>query len=490
MFAVLSAHAQPRKDRRVPSSIAAAHATKALRAAGLDAAHSAVWIGSLDGKPTLSHRATVALNPASVMKVVTTSAALRLLGPSHVWHTRVDVAGVVNPATRTLTGQLIIRGGGDPKLVVERLEPLLQSVRDQGIDSVVGDIVLDRRAFTVPERDPGDFDGEPLRPYNARPDPLLINFKAIVLNFKPDPTANVAEVSFEPPLAGVSVPTSVPLSKTGCGDWRGALQADFSDPNVVKLAGSYPTSCGERPWPVAYADAPSHSARAIAAMWAKVGGSLSGSVVNAPNAAPVLTQPSKEWVKFASLPLSDVMRDINKYSNNVMAQHVFLTLATAAASPKRVATEPITLGDARRAATLWWEGTLPGTPAPTFDNGSGLSRSERIAPASLAKLLANIHASPEGPLLFDSLPNAGVDGTLSSLRGSSMQGRASLKTGSLKDATALAGSFVSASGDTRLFVALYNGTEPAKARTAMYCLLQQAAFGGDRPAEGRNLCRK
>ena len=460
-------------------------APQMLQNAGLDPARSAVWVGGVDGIASLSHRATEALNPASVMKLFTTAAALQTLGPQHVWTTQLDTVGSAHAPSRSLRGNLIIRGGGDPKLVVERLEAMLRQVREAGIDTIDGNIVLDRRLFAVPERDPGEFDGEPLRPYNARPDPLLINFKALVVYLKPEPSKGVAELRYEPPLDGVALPASVALNtapNAACGDWRAKLDADFSNPNAVVFNGRYARNCGERVWPVAYSDAPSHSARAIAAMWALVGGKLTGQVISAPNNSPLLGPAAKPLLAYPSLPLSDVLRDVNKYSNNVMAQHVFLSLA-----PKN-AQAPISLDDARNAALRFWAQALPGVSPPVLDNGSGLSREERISAVGVAKLLQFMQGSPHGALFADSLPAAGVDGTLGSLRGSSVQGLAQLKTGSLRDATALAGYFVDTQGKPSVFVALYNGPDAAKARLGMYCLLQRSVLGAATPEQGRNLC--
>ena len=134
--------------------------------------------------PRLSHRASVPVNPASVMKLVTTYAALDLLGPAYTWRTPVFVEGAVRDGT--LFGNLYIKGQGDPKLVLERLWLLLRRVQGLGIKTIAGDIILDRTAFDLPPIDPASFDGEPLRPYNAAPDALLINYRSVVVTFVPD----------------------------------------------------------------------------------------------------------------------------------------------------------------------------------------------------------------------------------------------------------------------------------------------------------------
>ena len=254
----------------------------------------------LNGKsaPLLSWRADAAMNPASVMKLVTTYAGLELLGPSFTWATPVYVDGTV--AGGVLQGNLVIQGRGDPKLVQERLWLLLRRVQGLGIQSITGDILLDRSAFAASTQNAADFDGEPQRPYNVVPDALLLNFKTVAMTFTPNPGSGSASVSFEPPLAGVQMQTRVPLlagqnagqgspSLAACGDYRAQLKADFTDPYRMAFNGSYPVACGEKVWAVAYADPASYAERAVAGMWQEMGGKLGGRVREgsaAPGQAP------------------------------------------------------------------------------------------------------------------------------------------------------------------------------------------------------------
>ena len=132
--------------------------------------------------PRLDWQSTAPRNPASVMKLVTTYAALDQLGPAFVWRTPLYLDGVIdNGAFR---GTVYIRGAGDPKLVSERLWLLLGRLAGLGVRVIVGDIVLDRTAFALAPHDPGAFDGEPFRPYNVGPDALLINYNSQVLGFQ------------------------------------------------------------------------------------------------------------------------------------------------------------------------------------------------------------------------------------------------------------------------------------------------------------------
>ena len=431
--------------------------------------------------PRLSHRATVAVNPASVMKLVTTYAALDLLGPAYAWRTPVFVDGAVREGT--LFGNLVIQGRGDPKLVAERLWLLLRRVQGLGIHTIAGDIVLDRSAFELMPADPASFDGEPLRPYNAAPDALLLNFKSVVMTFVPDLSANTASVQFEPPLDGVQMQASVALlngKNTGnseCGDYRGALKADFSDPARIRFAGAYPASCAEKVWPVAYADPASYAVRAVAGLWREMGGKLGGMVREGRGLA-VAVKPLLEPVfEFSSPTLVEVVRDINKYSNNVMAQQVFLTLSLPARAQNvglgSAPALPATREASREVLRRWWQARIGPDDAPTLDNGSGLSRQERISAQALARLLQTAYRSPLMPELMSSLPIVGIDGTLKRSRSVS-SGSAHLKTGSLRDVSAVAGYVHAASGKRYVLVAIANHANASAARPAFEALLDWA----------------
>jgi serine-type D-Ala-D-Ala carboxypeptidase/endopeptidase (penicillin-binding protein 4) len=419
----------------------------------------ALVVVAADGKtaPRLSHRANASMNPASVMKLVTTFAALDTLGPAFVWNTSVHFDGVVQAGT--LQGNLYLKGQGDPKLVMERLWLLLRRVQGLGIKTIAGDIVLDRSAFEVFTQNPGDFDGEPLRPYNAAPDALLLNFKSVVMSFVPDRVAQVARVNFEPPLAGVQMQASVPLVNGECSDYRAALKADMSDPSRIRFGGAYSASCGEKVWPLAYADPASYSARAVEGLWREMGGQLSGRVREGqvPAALPAALTVS-------SPSLAETIRDINKFSNNVMAQQLFLTLSL---QKKGMGT----LVDSRALVQDWWRERVGHVEPPVLDNGSGLSRSERISAQALANLLQTAWASPLMPELMASLPIVGVDGTLKRIKGKAA-GSAHLKSGSLRDVVAVAGYVHALSGQRYVLVAIANHPNANAARPALDALVE------------------
>lgn len=434
----------------------------ALQQAQLPAETLAVVVADAapGGRVWWQHRAREPVNPASTLKLVTTYAALDLLGPAHVWRTTAFTDAPVRDGV--LQGHLYLRGEGDPKLVTEKLWWLLRRVQGLGIERIAGDIVLDRSAFDVPAIDPAAFDGEPLRPYNATPDAWLVNFKSQQFHFVPDVAAGVARVSMEPPLAGLVLPAAVPLSHGPCNDWRASLRADFSQALAPRFAGSYPSACGERTWPLAHPEPERFAERAVAGVWAAVGGRLDGRVRDG-----VVPPQAMPRVALESPPLAEVVRDVNKFSNNVMAQHVLLALGQAPGGAT-------SFEASRQVLAQWWLARIgPDVPLPVVDNGAGLSRDARVTAEALARLLQVAYASPMMPELMASLPASGLDGTL---RRSPMgAGLAHLKTGSLRDVQALAGYVHGPGGQRRVLVAIVNHPNARAARPALDALVQWAA---------------
>ena len=456
-YGVLTTEKVQTTEHRLPPSV-----LKTLQQAQVPSSALSVVIAPLSPRlsPRLSHQAQTTTHPASVMKLFTTFAGLSLLGPDHVWHNRVYADGPVRDGV--LQGNLILRGSGDPKLVVERLQDLLGQVVALGVREVRGDIVLDRSVFDVRQRNE-PFDDEPLRPYNVGPDGLLLNFKAVIYKFSPDAASGQVQVRFEPPLKGLQILTQLPLSNGPCNDWRSQLKADFSQPLQVRFAGSYPARCGEREWPVAYPEPEQYAPRVVHAMWLGAGGQLTGQVrhgLRPASARLLLDAPS--------LPLSEVIKDINKFSNNVMAQQLYLSLSSEMGAPGRFEASGLRL-------SRWWRNAFAGQDEPVLDNGSGLSRTERSTANALTALLQAAHASPHAKAFAESLSVAGVDGTAARLKERNPQspviGNAWLKTGSLRDVASVAGYVQGQSGQRYTVVAILHHPNANQARAALDQLL-------------------
>jgi serine-type D-Ala-D-Ala carboxypeptidase/endopeptidase (penicillin-binding protein 4) len=412
-----------------------------------------------DGAVLLSVHPERAMNPASTMKLVTTYAALELLGPAFTWKTTLT-----SPAPQvgsSLEGDLYLRGAGDPKFVVENLWLMLRQLRGRGIQSIKGDLVLDRNLFEPTPYDPAAFDSEPSRPYNVGPDALLVNFKAITLRFMPDETRREVLVATEPSLVDFTI-GPIAYADGPCGDWRARAMPDYSRSDRIAFNGSYAGACGEQTWNVAVLDHRQYVGALFRSLWADLGGSIGGVVRDGvvPNDARVL-------VDHDSPSLAEVVRDINKYSNNVMARELFLSLAAETSKM------PANVDRAQRVVRSFYASRNIALPDLVLDNGSGLSRRERISATSMAAVLQSAWSSPVMPEFVASLPLVGFDGTMRRrLTTQTVAGQAHIKTGTLAEVRAVAGYVLAASGKTYLVVLFANHLNAGNAQGAQDALLQ------------------
>ncbi|WP_328804744.1 D-alanyl-D-alanine carboxypeptidase/D-alanyl-D-alanine endopeptidase [Noviherbaspirillum galbum] len=439
----------------------------AIQRSGLPPESVGLYVQELaTGKVVAAFHEDAPFNPASTMKLVTSNAALELLGPTFTWKTQAFADGAQQGDV--LRGDLVIRGSGDPKLVLESLWLFLRKLRARGIRDIQGNLLLDRSAFEEVPEDASAFDGDPLKPYNVGPDALLLNYKALALRLVPDEARHRVDVSIDPPLQhyGLQPPR---LVKGECGDWKARLQP-MLDGDGARFGGGYPLSCGEKawyihPWQMSHAR---YFELVFRRMWADMGGQLRGEV--RPGAPSPQARLVTEW---ESAPLSEIIRDINKYSNNVMARQLLLTLAYKAyAMPANTA---------RGAAAVRAWLTAKGIQAPelVIENGSGLSRVERIAPATLGRILAASFQAPTMPEFMSSMPLVGYDGTMRSrLKDQSVAGRAHVKTGMLNDVRAVAGYVLAASGKRYVVTCLVNHPEAGRAVEMQDLLLQWVYLNG------------
>ena len=414
-------------------------------------------------QPVVTHHAERALNPASTMKLVTTYAALELLGPAYTWATDVYAAGALQ--NDVLAGDLVIKGYGDPKLTIENFWLLLRNLRARGVREIRGDVVLDRTYFNAGDFDPARFDGDPIRPYNTGPDALLVNFKAISVQFVPEPDARTVRLVAEPALDVAQIVNNVTLSEGACGDWvaRPKFEPQGSAEAVrLVISGTYARECGERARSFSLLAHRPYVAALFAHLWKELGGSLSGTVRDGqvPAGARLLAS-------VRSPALSEVVRDINKYSNNVMARQVFLTLgATGARAPG-------TMEKARAVVKQWL--SQKGMPMPELmmENGSGLSRIERISARGMGEMLIEAFGSPVMPEFVSSMPIVAADGTMRKrLAGAEIAGQAHIKGGTLNGVRAIAGYVLDAKGRRSVVVLIVNHANAGNAQAAQDALLR------------------
>jgi D-alanyl-D-alanine carboxypeptidase/D-alanyl-D-alanine-endopeptidase (penicillin-binding protein 4) len=448
----------------LPAPVAAA-----LRAAAVPPADAAVVVHEVGAaRPLLAHNAGKPMNPASTMKLVTTLAALELLGPTFAWKTEMWAAGTQQGDV--LEGDLVLRGTGDPKLTVENFWLMLRALRARGLREIRGDLILDRSYFEAIGQSEARFDNEPLRPYNVAPDALLLNFKAFRFTFVPDPEHGSAQVTVEPRSTLLELSNAVRLSEGPCNDWRARLKADFNGIGGAARAsfsGLYPASCGEKTWNVALQSHPNYVLGVFRQLWEELGGTLRGGVRDgtAPSGARLLySNPSPA--------LAEVVRDMNKFSNNVMARQLFLTLSA------EVTKQPARADRSAQVVQGWLARKGLEFPELVMENGSGLSRSERISGANMSRLLLAAYASAVMPEFIASMPLVASDGTMRRrLKYESVAGQAHIKTGSLSDVRSLAGYVLDARGRRFAVVFIVNHPNAGATQGAQDALLNWVYAG-------------
>jgi D-alanyl-D-alanine carboxypeptidase/D-alanyl-D-alanine-endopeptidase (penicillin-binding protein 4) len=448
-FSALALAASVARTADLPRPVA-----QALKAAGIPASGTAAVVHEIGAtRPTVAVNASASMNPASVMKLVTTYGALELLGPAYRWKTEVYLDG----------DNLVLRGYGDPKLNYESFWMLLRNLRGRGLREIRGDVLLDRSYFAPAQY--GPFDNDSFRPYNVAPDALLVNFKSLRFTFIPEPERGV-RLYAEPPLPGLEIVNALKLGDGACPDGGRALreltQAAFqSRPPRASFTGVYPLSCGERDMNVALHHPEDYVAGMIRQLWSELGGTWSGTVregAASPAARLVYVHESE--------PLAEIVRDINKFSNNVMARQLYLTLAA------ELAGSPAVGDNAARAIREWLASKKIPAPELVLENGSGLSRVERISASNLDALLQAAWRSAVMPELVSSLPLVAADGTMRKrLRGERIAGHAHIKTGLLTDARAIAGYVLDKRGRRHAVVMIVNHPRAPDADAAMDALL-------------------
>ena len=452
----------------------------AIQRSGLPLQSFGLFVRPIDqAAPVVSLNADQPFVLASTTKLVTSLAALDILGPRYRWRTHAFATGEIDGGR--LLGDLLIVGGGDPRLSTADLRLWMQRMRAQGLNEVRGDIVLDRSAFRLHVDDHATTpEPAPDRPHHVRPDALTLDEGVLHVNVQPA-RSPVADVQPVPMLAGVRLVNKVSMGG-GCNA-HARWTEDKGQPQLW-VEGSWAAGCGQRQLSLVPPLDAGVFGRAVASLWRDVGGRLLGRVregnlqsVQRDGARLPLYRADGEamfpWSTHASLPLPEVVRDINKTSNNLAARHLMLSLSRG--FPVR----PATLTGAQESVRGWLlrQGLAAGDIE--VDNGSGLSRAERGRPRALVQLLCNAWSSREARSFLDSLPVAGVDGTLAHRmdRGFAT-GQAFLKTGTLLDTRALAGYVRGRSGRIYAVAALVNHPDAGAGRPALDTTIEWLAQRG------------
>jgi D-alanyl-D-alanine carboxypeptidase/D-alanyl-D-alanine-endopeptidase (penicillin-binding protein 4) len=433
----------------------------------------AILVRPVDGGPAvLEHASTVAMSPASTMKLLTTVIALEELGPTYRWKTQFLSAA--NIKKDRLRGDLYLRGGGAPDVSWDRLALMLRSLRDSGIREIGGNIVLDRSHFQPSRFDLGlaPFDETPDAYYNVIPDALMV--ESNLTQFAIESDARRFKVRLSPPMANMRLDNQLKLIDAPCDQWETKWQAPVAHTSrtyktTIKLSGDFPRHC-KITTALNTLDRNVYIEQLIRRLWQEMGGTWRGHVLDGQ-----VVENAKVLVERQSDTLADNIKLVNKRSDNMMARLLYLSLGTNFVDAKNYSTSFLA---AEAHVRQWFEQHQISHEGLVVDNGSGLSRSERISAQQMASLLQVAAGSNWFPELSSSLPIVAVDGTMRRrLKGSAAEARARIKTGTLRDAVAVAGYVRDVHNRWWIVVAMVNQAQASQSRPVLDEVINWVANG-------------
>ncbi|MEB8432538.1 D-alanyl-D-alanine carboxypeptidase/D-alanyl-D-alanine-endopeptidase [Cocleimonas sp. KMM 6892] len=456
------------QPQELPESV-----NKLLKKYKIPTKNISVYVRDLNADaPMLELNANKLRTPASTMKLLTTYATLKELGPNYSWRTEVWTKGPISGGV--LNGDLVLKGYGDPFLVYENFWKLVKTLRDKGLKQINGDIIIDNSFFQLDDYDPGAFDGKAFRIYNAESSALMFNFQATRFLFTPEvneqaskqkkskgkknksKTLGKVKITPYPEIPDFNVDNQIKLVKGRCRNSH--LRPKFKRDKKGKLviSGNYAAKCKQRFILRAVSKPEEHVFNAFRDFWLDLNGTLKGGMKIGRVSA------NDELFHVHSSPtLGEQIRLINKWSNNVMTKQLLLTLGA-----KKYGS-PGTLQKGRQAILDTLNANHIDTTGIQLENGSGLSRSALITARQMGSLLETAFRDPFMPEFMASLSLPGVDGTLvNRFRKDELRGRSHLKTGTLDFVTAISGYMLNRKGKRLVIAIQHNGKRTGAGRGA------------------------
>ncbi|MCK6526716.1 D-alanyl-D-alanine carboxypeptidase/D-alanyl-D-alanine-endopeptidase [Myxococcota bacterium] len=392
------------------------------------------------------------MNPASCLKLVTAAAALEALGPAFRFKTEFLRRPDAEVADGVLKGDLYVRGSGDPEMVYERLWKAAVDVRSRGVEQVAGNLVLDDSAFDDVreiagwELDDGDSSESA---YNAPISALSANFNAIGVVVAPGGgPGELAHVALETPTRYARILNQAITGRPRTTRTIEIVRRPVAGGVELVVKGSMPAGAPPKVFYRPVVDPTEFFGALFVEFFRQLGGRVEGRVKRgrAPDdAVPVHVA----W----SPPLSVLVADMDKFSNNFIAEHLVKAMGVQLQGAPGTTEKGLAMS--RRvleAAGVAWEDVR-------VTNGSGLSRQNRISAAQLCRVIrwaaGRFRTAPE---FLSSLAISGVDGTLHSrMGGELLEGRIRGKTGTVNGVASLAGVQEVPGGRRLAFAYMANG---------------------------------
>ncbi|MDP3515912.1 MAG: D-alanyl-D-alanine carboxypeptidase/D-alanyl-D-alanine-endopeptidase [Pseudohongiella sp.] len=399
--------------------------------------------------PLLAINEHLPLNPASTIKTLTTLAGLQLLGPTYNWTTEVYALGEISNGT--LQGDLLIRGGGDPFLVEEHFRSLLKTLQRRGVNNITGDLIIDASLFHPSASQEPLIDNDSRRAYNVLPHALMVNFQTVNFYFYPHENGRDVIIKADPALPNLAINNQLSQRDAACSGFQRGISFDVDDAgNTVTFSGRFPSRCDEYVLTRSVLDAPAYAYGLFMQLWQELGGEFSGSLREQALPADPLRVPI---VRHDSPPLADIIKSINKYSNNMMTRHLLLTLGLERSGA------PATVENGIAAVRNYLDQHNIDHAQMVMVNGSGLSRDVRLTSNMLGAALERGYQIPVMPEYLASMPLSGLDGTMRTrLTQDGPAGSMHVKTGSLDNVAGVAGYVHARSGKHYVVIAILNHT--------------------------------
>ncbi|RMF86313.1 MAG: D-alanyl-D-alanine carboxypeptidase/D-alanyl-D-alanine-endopeptidase [Nitrospinota bacterium] len=384
--------------------------------------------------------------PASNTKLFTTAVALLRLHPEYTFATPLFTDGKL--VGDRLEGNLYLQGSGDPSLVSEELWIMVEQLWNQGIRAIKGDIVGDDRFFTGAERGRGWTNPRSVRAYNAKTGALSLNFNAIAVRVEPGRRkGEKVRVTLSPPTAYITLTSRATTSPAGS---RTAITVDrrpLPQGDRIVVAGRMAAGEGPQTFYRNISHPTLFTLTVLREFLERYGIAVQGGVREGevpPEATRLLTHHSK--------PLARILLDMNKFSNNFIAEQVLKTLGAEIKGPPGSFQKGLDVLE----ETLAELGIAPRTY--TLADGSGLSPLNRVTPAQIVHLLEQMYNRFTVQAEFlASLGIMGVDGSVKErLEQTPAQRRVRVKTGSLAGVSALSGYVETLQGELLAFSILMN----------------------------------
>lgn len=399
-----------------------------------------------DGSTLADHQSDKLLSPASNVKLVTTAAALRLLGPDYRFPTRLFAGGPLIDGR--LQGDLILKGFGDPELVSERLWLLAAALRQRGLKEVAGDLVIDESFFDDQMRSPQWGGLTSTRAFYALVAPASLNFNSATVHVEPGPTpGSPARVQLEPPTAYLRLDNRATTGKAGSRlkltvDRRGLPRGD-----TLLVRGSIPYDTERATYYRSVTQPWRYLATVLKELLQREGVTIKGSLRQGH-----LPEGAQELMTFESKPLGRIVQDLNKLSNNFVAESTLKALGAHVLGP------PGTFDKGLAVVGDFLESLGVEDGSYRLADGSGLSAANRLTPRQLTTVLAAMWGDFRyRPEYVVSLAVMGLDGSVEERLGDTeARQRLRVKTGSLQGVSALSGYAASADGEELAFSILIN----------------------------------